>query len=223
MRILSPAFAGVALMLLAGCDTYDHVIVGSVPDDYRTNHPIVIGEQPVKIDIPVGAYDRGLTHAQRGALEGFLEPYDRRAAPPLQILVPVGSANEPAARRAAEGMAAVARRNGVPASKIVIASYQVPTPEVQAPIRVVYTRVTASTDRCGRWPDDMLNDADNRHYADFGCSSQHNLAAQVADPNDLIGPRKQGDIDAANRGATITTYEQRGISPEFLGSSEVNY
>ena len=30
--------------MLAGCATRDHVVVGAVPDDYRTNHPIVIGE-----------------------------------------------------------------------------------------------------------------------------------------------------------------------------------
>ncbi|TGS99095.1 pilus assembly protein CpaD, partial [Mesorhizobium sp. M8A.F.Ca.ET.213.01.1.1] len=54
-------------------------------------------------------------------------------------------------------------------------------------------------------------------------SYQNNLAAQMANPADLIGPRKQSDIDAENRGAVIDVYRQRGISDEFLGNSEVTY
>jgi pilus assembly protein CpaD len=40
---------------------------------------------------------------------------------------------------------------------------------------------------------------------------------------DLLGPRKQAPIDATNRGKVIDVYRSRGISGEFLGSSEVTY
>ena len=40
---------------------------------------------------------------------------------------------------------------------------------------------------------------------------------------DLLGPRKQTEIDAENRSAVIDVYRQRGISDEFLGNSEVNF
>lgn len=219
---ISTAFALVAFGFMGGCTNYDHVIVGSVPDDYRTAHPIIISEQDVKIDIPVGANDRGVTKLQRTALEGFLDNYDRKAAPPLQFLVPSGSLNDAAAMRAAEGMARIARKDGVPGSRISIASYQVPAAGVQAPIRVVYTRVKAATDRCGRWPDDLLDNSENKHYADFGCSYQHNLAAQVANPSDLIGPRKEGDVDAERRSKAISDY--RTAQPDtFEPASGVDY
>ena len=45
----------------------------------------------------------------------------------------------------------------------------------------------------------------------------------MADPNDLIGPRKEGDVDAENRNNVINVYRSRGISPEFTGTSEVQY
>ncbi|TIU72362.1 MAG: pilus assembly protein CpaD, partial [Mesorhizobium sp.] len=83
--------------------------------------------------------------------------------------------------------------------------------------------VKAQTDRCGRWPEDLLQTSENKHYADFGCSYQNNLAAQMANPTDLLGPRKQSDIDAENRSAVIDVYRQRGISEEFFGNSEVEY
>ena len=81
----------------------------------------------------------------------------------------------------------------------------------------------AQTDKCGRWPADLVETSENKHYADFGCSYQNNLAAQMANPADLLGPRKSTDIDAENRGAVIDVYRQRGISGEFLSNSEVDF
>lgn len=202
VRLSAPLLA-VTLGLLAGCTNYDHVIVGAVPDDYRTAHPIIISEQQVKIDIPVGADDRGMTGLQKTALDGFLQDYDRRAAAPLQILVPVGSVNEAAAHRAAVGLAREARRDGIAGSNISVLPYQVSDAGAQAPIRVTYAKVKASTNRCGRWPADIGRTSENKHYEDFGCSSQNNLAAQIANPSDLIGPRKLGDVDAERRSAVI--------------------
>ncbi|MDN5926859.1 MAG: CpaD family pilus assembly lipoprotein [Hyphomicrobiales bacterium] len=220
---LYPVAAAIGLSLLSGCVGRDHVIVGAVPDDYRTNHPIVISEKNQVTDIPVGAADRTMTRSQREQLQGFLGSYDRSAAPTVQILLPQGSANEAAARRAAAGLTQVARNAGVPRRSITILSYRVNAPDSQPPIRVSYSKVVASAGPCGRWPDDLMKNADNKHYADFGCSYQRNLAAQVANPNDLIGPRKMGDTDAENRNNVINVYRGRGISPEFLGNSEVNY
>jgi pilus assembly protein CpaD len=220
---LYPMAAALGISFLSGCAARDHVIVGAIPDDYRTNHPIVISEKEQVTDIPVGAADRGMTRSQRGQLEGFLGSYDRSAASVVQILLPEGSANEAAARRAAPGLAQVARSAGVPRGRITILSYHVNAPDSQPPIRVSYSKVVASAGPCGRWPEDLTKNSENKHYADFGCSYQRNLAAQVANPNDLIGPRKSGDIDAENRNNVINVYRGRGISAEFLGNSEVDY
>lgn len=226
VRLLAaPALVVAAAALLAGCANLhrDSITVGSVPDDYRTNHPIVIAQQEEKIDLPVGAGDRGMTRSQRDTLLGFLDSYDKSAAPVLTIAVPAGSANEIAATAAGRDFARLAVANGVRSNQVVVMSYQASSVDMSAPIRVAYTKIRAQTDKCGRWPDDMLDSTENKHYADFGCSSQNNLAAQVANPADLIGPRKRSDIDAENRGAVIDVYRKRGISDEFLGNSEVTY
>src|SRR5690606_35403273 len=198
---LYPLAAAVGVLLLSGCMAgRDHVIVGSVPDDYRTAHPIVIAEKQQVTDIPVAAGDRGMTRSQAEQLAGFLSGYDRSAAPAVQMLLPVGSANQRAAERASSGLARVARANGVAANSLSILSYQAEGADTQPPIRVVYSRVTASAGPCGRWPDDLMKNSENKHHADFGCSMQKNIAAQVANPADLIGPRKMGDVDAERRG-----------------------
>ncbi|MDX8520560.1 CpaD family pilus assembly protein [Mesorhizobium dulcispinae] len=221
----SPVLAIALAASLAGCANFhrDSLTVGAIPDDYRTNHPIVIAEKNQKIDLPVGAGDRGMTVSQRDTLLGFLDGYDRSAAPALTIAAPVGSANQAAAQAASRDFARLAIAAGVKRDRIVMTSYQSVVPEASAPVRVAFVAVKAQTDKCGRWPEDLLQTSENRHYADFGCSYQNNLAAQMANPNDLLGPRKQSDIDAENRGKVIDLYRARGVSDEFLGNSEVTY
>jgi pilus assembly protein CpaD len=218
-----PLFAATAVALLSGCANRDSITVGSIPDDYRTNHPIVISEKDEKIDLPVAASDRGATRAQRQTLLGFLDGYDRSAAPVLTIAVPAGSANEVAAQAAARDFRRIAVAGGVHANRIAITAYQVSAADISAPVRVAYSSMRAHTDKCGRWPDDLTDTTENKHYADFGCSYQNNLAAQISNPADLLGPRKQTEIDAENRDRVINVYRERGISDEFLGNSEVDY
>jgi pilus assembly protein CpaD len=213
--------AAAALALLSGCafQKRDSVVVGAVPDDYRTNHPIIIAEKEETLDLPVGASDRGATASQRASLEGFLVGYDRSAAPVLNIIAPSGSANSVAAADAARDFANVARKNGVPGSRIMMASYQAAPEEVTAPVRVSFAAMRAQTGKCGRWPKDILETSENKHYANFGCSYQNNIAAQVANPEDLLGPRKPTPIDAENRGAVIGEY-QRG---DAIFSENIDY
>jgi pilus assembly protein CpaD len=222
-RLALPILAVAAVALLAGCANRDSVTVGAIPDDYRTNHPIVISEKDQKLDLPVAAGDRGMTRSQRQTLLGFLDGYDRSAAPVLTILVPSGSANEIAAAAAGREFAKLAIANGVRSNRVIVTSYQAGAAETSSPVRIAYTSIRAQTGKCGRWPKDISPDSENKHYADFGCSYQNNLAAQMANPADLLGPRKTSDIDAENRSAVIDTYRAREISSEFSRQSEVYY
>lgn len=208
---MSTRRAGVFLALAAAsmigaCANRDSITVGAVPDDYRTNHPIVIAEKEFTLDLAVGAGDRGVTRQQKATLEGFLANYDRQAKPVVNIMRPIGSKNELAAEQAAQDFVGVAHHNGVDSSRVVVTAYQAGSPEVSAPVRVSYINIAAQTNKCGRWPEDILNTHENKHYANFGCASQNNLAAQVANPNDFLGPRKPSEIDAEKRAIVIDDY-----------------
>ena len=56
----------------------------------------------------------------------------------------------------------------------------------------------AEAPECGHWPTNLADDPRNLPYPNFGCAQQHNLAAQIANPADLLGPRT---MDAGRRGA----------------------
>lgn len=225
-RLLGLALPGFVLALSAlvsGCAQRDSVTVGSIPDDYRTNHPIVIAEKEETLDLPVAASDRGMTHSQKTAIEGFLAAYDRSAAPVVRIVKPSGAPNDVAASRAASDFSRLLRANGVPEGRIAYLSYQAGSDEASAPIRLSYAAMRAQTGRCGRWPDDLTNTSENKLYANFGCSYQNNLAAQVANPADLLGPRKPSEIDAENRENAIDQYKARAIARDVRSTSEVSY
>jgi len=207
-RSFCSLLAVATVALLAGCANRDSITVGSIPDDYRTNHPIVIAEKNQTIDIPVGVGDRGITRSQKVTFEGYLQNYDRQAAPTLTIMTPSGGVNDVAVSHAARGLMNIAMKAGVPRNRIAVTSYQAAYPEASSPIRVVYSAMRAQTGRCGSWPEDIANTTDNKHYANFGCSYQNNLAAQIANPADLLGPRKQSEIDAENRNVVIDQYRK---------------
>lgn len=199
----------VAGSLLSGCAYFkrDHVEVGAVPDDYRTNHPIVISQQEQVIDIPFGASDQGISRTQEAAILGFLDKYDTSGGSVVQIMMPAGSANERAVANLSQSIFDLVVEAGVPRHKIVAVPYQATASEHAAPVRLTFTTMAASAGQCGRWPDDIMKaSAENKHYANFGCSYQNNLAAQVANPADLLGPRKPSEIDAERRVLAIDEY-----------------
>jgi pilus assembly protein CpaD len=209
--------------LLAGCAKRHHITVGSIPDDYRTNHPIVVAERDQVLDVPIGASAYALNRAQREVIAGHLSGYQKDSGAALRILVPSGSLNAGAASYAASEIAEIARAEGIHSGLILVSSYAVNNPETSAPVRIAYAAMTADTGPCGRWPEDILNTGENKHYANFGCAYQKNLAAQLENPMDILGPRKRTEIDPENRARAIELYKNRGVTEEFNTNSEVEY
>jgi pilus assembly protein CpaD len=209
--------AAAAVSLLSGCGSMkrDSVTVGAIPDDYRTNHPIVIGEKHEVIDLAVAVDGYRLTRSQKDSLEGFLAYYDKTAGAPVTILIPAGSANQAAAAAVSNEMAAVLYGSGVPHGYVRVQAYHAGQ-AASAPVRVTYSGVRASTGKCGRWTEDLTKNTENKHYTNFGCSYQNNLAAQIANPGDLLGPRRQTEIDAERRAIVIEDYQtaESDFSPE---------
>ncbi|TDH37924.1 pilus assembly protein CpaD [Pseudohoeflea suaedae] len=213
-RLAGPvAMASLAAVLLSGCANRQHVIVGSIPDDYRTRHPIIISEKEHTFDVPVSSSDRKLTQSMRETVRGASDRYHTMASGAVTVLVPTGSPNYGAASLIAREVVDILVSDSVPRHNIIMASYVAPSPEIDAPIRIAFTATTAATGPCGRWSEDMLANADqNRNYENFGCSSQHNLAAQIENPGDLLNPRGMTSIDAERRGAVVEAYRANGAA-----------
>jgi pilus assembly protein CpaD len=209
---VAPAAAILLTVLLAGCQT-DPVHVGAVPDDYRTNHPIIISERAQAVDIPVMSGQTRLTVAQKGLVDEALSRYRENGSGVLNVMVPTGSDNAFAARHVRDDIMRHLHQSGLSIYKMASETYPVPAGATAAPIRLTFSAMTASTNACGKWPDDMLNDTENKHWANFGCASQNNLAAQIANPADLLGPRAPGTINANKNDAVNKSYEDPTDNP----------
>src|SRR6266851_377926 len=63
------------------------------------------------------------------------------------------------------------------------------------------------------WPEDLGPTTDkvyrnNRQYYNLGCAYQRNLAAQVAEPADLVQPRSETPVLASRRSIVIDKYRK---------------
>ncbi|WP_244651211.1 CpaD family pilus assembly protein [Rhizobium sp. CFBP 8762] len=202
----------LAASILSSCaGSRDGLATNALPDDYRTRHPITIADAEKTLDVPISAGDRKLTAGTRDVVRGFATEYRRSASSSVEILRPVGSYNEHAARVMTGEIAALLRSRGVPANRIQQTQYHAAVSDDAAPVRLRYVATTAQAGPCGQWPKDITASTfDNTNYHNFGCATQSNLAAQLSNPMDLVAPREMSPIDATQRGRVIRDY--RGIS-----------
>lgn len=201
------AVLGMAALLLQACGTpHDDLKTGGIPDDYRTRHPIQLTEVEQAIEIPVGSGDRMLNIGTQDVITGFINDYKTSASGMLRIAYPSGSVNAAAAQGLRRDFRKLALQVGVPARRIAESTYQASAEGGLAPVRFSFRAVKAATAGCGEWPEDILHSTENTNWANFGCATQANLAAQIANPTDLVSPRAMTPIDAKRRTTVIGLY-----------------
>jgi pilus assembly protein CpaD len=208
---------GVAL-LLGGCaQNVDRMRTSSIAmDDYRNRHPIVLAEDATKLDIFPPAQGRGFDRRTYEQVEQYGRLYRGAGSGPIQAFVPAGGYGRSDA--AAIGWIRRALAAGGAYAPIQITTYPVVNRDLASPIRLSFIGLKAKVaDRCGQWPTDLasgggLQGWDNKPYWNFGCSYQAMIAAQVADPRDLVGPRAEDPADTETRARAISDI-RKGVDP----------
>jgi pilus assembly protein CpaD len=206
------AVAIAAATTLAGC-YQPREQLASAPLDYRDRHPISIVEGDRTMTVFVGSQRGGLMPAQRAEVLQFSQSWRREATGAVILDVPVHAPNEKAAMEAVREIQSLLRASDIPPAAIRIRQYQPADPARLASIKINYTRIAAATDECGRWPKDLAADTDpdwenNRPYFNLGCASQHNLAAMVDNPADLVQPRSETGAYAPRRSQALDKYRK---------------
>jgi pilus assembly protein CpaD len=223
------AKAAMAALILAslpvgGCDHLLGDRVGeqhaaTVVLDPSQRHPILVSQQPHKMTVRVARGDHGLSPAQRASVIDFLTRFKVADGgnSKLVISVPSGSANEISAMKAVADMRPILADAGFSESSVSIQPYYAEN-DPQPPVRVSYVRYVAEGPVCGQWPTNVADTSRNLNYEDFGCAQQRNLAAMVANPADLLGPRTMTPADANRRDDTYGKY----IKGDPSGTSRTN-
>jgi pilus assembly protein CpaD len=214
----------LAAAALVGCrmgeETGAHVAGWSLVDASQ-RHPILVSQQPaiLSIRVPMGAH--GLTRGQMTQVSDFLARYRGRDSgnSKLVIAVPSGSPNEGAAMRAVANMREIIRAYGFSESDVAVQAYNGGR-DPAAPIRFAYLRYVAEAPECGHWPTNLAYNPRNLPYPNLGCATQHNLAAQIANPADLLGPRTMTPADADRRAVVMDRYRQGKTTGADKGGDE---
>ena len=215
-------FGAVAsALLLGGCASHSkhHFTVDPYSHDYKKRHPITIGEREHTLDIPVALSTHELPRAAREAVAGFAQGYARAPAGAMRVLLPTGSPNAQSASALGSDILEALSNGGVDPSRVEILHYDATRHGAAAPVRLSYHGVAASVHECGKWTEDLGHSPQNRNYGNFGCATQKNLAAVVANPADLLGPRGTTAVDGANRANVVENYRRRGSDTIRIGQS----
>lgn len=213
LKLASAAALIAVAATLASCAARpDRQTTSGIPDDYRTRHPITLAEVQHNLDVPIGTGEQRLTSGTRDLIRGFVQDYAALSSGTMLIAAPTQSANAGTAQALKADVRKLLINAGVKPSRIVMTAYDPSDANASAPIRLSFVAVTAITGECGQWPTDLFGPSimDNTNWENFGCATQQNLAAQIASPADLVGPRGTSPIDAQRRAEVIRVYREGG-------------
>ena len=206
--------AGLALMLGACTHTDDAATTASIPDDYRLRHPIAVQEADTSIVVFVGQGRGGLTAEQRADVMGLAQRWAHEGTGAINADLPVDTPNARPAADAMREIQSLLAAAGVPPNGVVLRRYRPEDPRHMAAIRLSYPRMSAIAGPCGLWPEDIGPSVknkgyfDNKPYYNFGCAYQHNMAAMVENPSDLVQPRPETPAYTARRSMAFEKYKK---------------
>ena len=92
----------------------------------------------------------------------------------------------------------------------------------QGMVRVVVSRRRASVPNCPNWSVPAQPNFDNRNMSNFGCGLNSNIAAMVADPEDLIHGRDGSVTEDVNEAAKAVMFYRSAPPSGTKGLQNVN-
>lgn len=195
MRVM---IASALVLGLAGCrSSMDHGrAVGfqqTQPLSVAEAHPITVDKEMTDLELGI-ARGHGLNAFQVSQVHNFVGLYRHEGTGQLLIGSPGGGAN-----KAVADIRQLLSDVGIPASAIKVMHVG----GGQRIVKISFLRYVATGPDCGRFPTNLAEDKTNSHYENYGCAQQHNLAAMIANPRDLIVPRASDTQRDGTRRANV--------------------
>jgi len=195
---------GLCAMAAAGsCSVTPDVSPHAMLKDPAANHPILVepSYRSLKVDFVPEA--GGMTPAAAAQLDAFVADYRARGTGSIAVSVPAA----PEAQGVIDLFASHINRVGVGRDRILVATHDAPPGDVR--VEVNYVAYEARLEKpCGDWSENLAFTLHNRTPGNLGCAVQQNLAANIADPRDLLSPRTMDPSSGARRTTIMGLYEQ---------------
>jgi pilus assembly protein CpaD len=202
-------FAAVGLAaLLAGCAT---PIPGANDKAETPTQRFEAKVTPKAEEVRLAVHAQGVSPRQADALNKFVENWRDNDGGRIGIQAPSQGVDSASAYRMSESARSFLMSQGVPPEQIEVTSY---TPEAQAEpaLLVGYLRFEAELPECGKTWTNIAHSLKNDVQPNFGCSVTANMAAQMADPGDLLGPRRMTPQDGARRQDVLDKYRRGEVT-----------
>lgn len=195
MKSLSLAALAAAL-LASGCATRGRHDEDAAP--LRSTARYALTAETQDADLRLVVRDDGLSQAQRQALaEIALQPGRG----------PVTLSAGATAREQAHLDAARRFLGDVGVADIRVRS-DAAVSEGRPVVTVAYARLAAKAYDCASFWGDLTRSRNNQSHLNLGCAVTSNMAMQVADPRDLVGPKPETPADPARRAAVMSAYRK---------------
>jgi len=206
--------AALALALLVGSCASEDGKEGFGNPDGSENHPIVVEPTDQTLKLPFTASEAGLMPEDAARLESFVGDYMNEGSGAISVSAPAGAGSSEALSYFGERLALL----GVPRARILVGTHDVAGGDAR--VELDFISYSAHTGKCGDWSTDLAETGSNLTAPNLGCSVQHNIAAMVADPRDLMTPEQQTAGDATARATMMGQYEQGKITAAQKSASQ---
>ena len=197
-RVTGLALATALVATLAGC--------GGMPTNRQLEsvHQPVVERSHYSFDLTSGP--GGLPASEQSRLEGWFDAMNLRYGDRVAIDDPLASAQTRA------GVEAVAGKFGILLSAEVPVTAGYVNPGL---VRIILTRTAASVPHCPDWSANSESNLNNATGSNYGCSVNSNLAAMVANPEDLLhGARGPESTLAMSSDKAIAAYRKKAPTGE---------
>jgi pilus assembly protein CpaD len=196
-------FASLAAVLLAGsCAQPGDLNAPMASFEPADNFPIAVVPGSDTLRVSYAGPGEGLSPADSAAFDGFVAHYLAHGNGTINVSVPQGSAEQAEITYFGERLFAM----GVDRSRVLVGTH--PVANGDGRVELNFVEYKAETKPCGDWSVDVAEDNDNTPMPNFGCAVQHNIAAMVSDPRDLVAPRPMSAADAQRRATVMSAYEK---------------
>lgn len=208
-RLTRPILAIAALASLSACASTkapDRLVEARTPTEH---YPITAKASQQEVRLAVHA--QGLSGTQADALAQFAQDWSDAGGGTITLRAPTGGPDAGAAFRTVEGARSFLIDQGVPADRLVVAGYDAKG----APggvLHVSYEAYRAVVPSCGKAWVNIAHSMTNEVQPNFGCAVSANMAAQIANPADLVRPEHSTPADAARRTVVLDKYRKGQIT-----------
>jgi len=158
-------------------------------------------------EVRLAPHATGLSGTQARALAEFHARWTLAEGGVITVAAPT-DAQGPGAYRVGTDARNFLIRQGAPADRVQLVGY---AGAGDAPVVVGFQRYVAIGPRCGAWSP-VTSTGSNAPYGNLGCAVTANMAAQVANPEDLLRARPMDPADTGRRTTVLSKYRNGEVT-----------